>query len=117
MISYIVYFFILLILFKLVIDNARLKARLNKKNIQVIQQALDTKEIIEKLTYDLELEKSKNKKEDDGFLKFVTESREWAYGYIESTQEAIKEVAEDLSKKGFIDDANKLFALLPKDEL
>jgi hypothetical protein len=117
MITYILYSFILIVLFKLIFDNAKLKSRIYKKNVQVIQQALDTKEIIERLTSELEIEQTKSKKEDDGFLKFVTDSREWAYNYIESSQKTINEVAQDLKNKGLVEESEILLSLLPKEEL
>lgn len=60
----------------------------------------------------------KNNEEDvhkESFIKFLSDSRDWAYQYIETTQNTIKEVAEGLNKKGLSEDANKLLALLPKE--
>ena len=53
----------------------------------------------------------------ESFIKFLSDSRDWAYDYIETTQKTIKEVAEGLSQKGLPKEANKLLSLLPKEEL
>jgi len=39
---------------------------------------------------------SKNIEQTDGFLKFISESREWAFKYIEETQAAIKTFDEKI---------------------
>lgn len=49
---------------------------------------------------------------DDGFLKFISESRDWAFKYIEDVQQAIKEYKDNKSKKTL----DKLISYLPKDE-
>lgn len=62
----------------------------------------------------------KNEEQDvhkESFIKFLSDSRDWAYQYIETTQKTIKEVAEGLNKKGLNQDANTLLALLPEEEL
>lgn len=50
----------------------------------------------------------------ENFIKFLSDSRDWAFEYIENSQQVIKEVSEDLKKQGFNDYSEKLMALLPK---
>ena len=50
----------------------------------------------------------------ENFIKFLSDSRNWAYEYIENSQKEIKELAEDLQKDGLDTYAKRLFALLPE---
>ena len=55
---------------------------------------------------------------DDGihkenFIKFLSDSRDWAFEYIETSQKTIKEVSEELKSKGLNGYSEKLLALLP----
>jgi hypothetical protein len=50
----------------------------------------------------------------ENFIKFLSDSRDWAFEYIENSQKIIKEVSEDLKIKGFEEQSNKLISLLPK---
>lgn len=51
-------------------------------------------------------------KED--FIKFLSESRDWAYEYIENSQIVIKEIANQLNEIEMKDHANRLLSLLPE---
>lgn len=66
-----------------------------KKNIELatklVQATLDRTEIIKKLAEARQELENRTLEESDGFLKFVSDSRDWAFNYIEETQEAIKE--------------------------
>jgi hypothetical protein len=50
----------------------------------------------------------------ENFIKFLSDSRDWAYEYIEMSQATIKEVIEELNKKNIKESTNKLMALLPQ---
>jgi hypothetical protein len=73
--------------------------------VTVLQQRKAEKELLEKYVR-AEIEKSvvleklrdalteieaKGVEESDGFLKFISESRDWAFKYIEDVQEALSE--------------------------
>lgn len=87
---------------KLIFDNAQL--------------LLDKAELIKKFT---EISNANASVEQtDGFLKFVSESRDWAFEYIEGIQKALKKYDEALS----LDDVAKrneayiaLLKFLPDD--
>jgi hypothetical protein len=56
---------------------------------------------------------------DDGihkenFIKFLSDSRDWAFEYIENSQKTIKEVSDELKIKGLDNYSEKLLALLPE---
>lgn len=65
-----------------------------KKNIELatklVQATIDRTEVIKKLSEVMQELENKKLEESDGFLKFISESRDWAFNYIEETQEAIK---------------------------
>ena len=50
----------------------------------------------------------------ENFIKFLSDSRDWAFEYIETSQKTIKEVSEELKNKGLNNYSEKLLALLPE---
>jgi len=50
----------------------------------------------------------------ENFIKFLSDSRDWAFEYIETSQKVIKEVSEELNGKGLKIYSEKLLALLPE---
>jgi uncharacterized membrane protein YraQ (UPF0718 family) len=50
----------------------------------------------------------------ENFIKFLSDSRDWAFEYIESSQKTIKEVSEELKKNGLQVYSEKLLKLLPE---
>ena len=52
----------------------------------------------------------------ENFIKFLSDSRDWAFEYIETSQKTIKEVSEELKNKGLNNYSEKLLALLPEKE-
>lgn len=51
----------------------------------------------------------------ENFIKFLSDSRDWAFEYIESSQKTIKEVSKELENNGLKIYSEKLLSLLPKD--
>jgi len=49
----------------------------------------------------------------ENFIKFLSDSRDWAFEYIEQSQKTIKEVSEELKDKGLDNYSDKLLSLLP----
>ena len=50
----------------------------------------------------------------ENFIKFLSDSRDWAFEYIEQSQKTIKEVSDELKNKGLDNYSEKLLALLPE---
>ena len=50
----------------------------------------------------------------ENFIKFLSDSRDWAFEYIEKSQQTIKEVSDELKIKGLDNYSEKLLALLPE---
>jgi hypothetical protein len=51
----------------------------------------------------------------ENFIKFLSDSRDWAFEYIETSQKTIKEVSEELKSKGLNNYSEKLMELLPEN--
>lgn len=52
----------------------------------------------------------------ENFIKFLSDSRDWAFEYIETSQKTIKEVSEELKNKGLYNYSEKLMSLLPESK-
>ena len=97
-----------------------------KLNIILLQTTLDKSVFAEKLSALVNEKESQSVEKTDGFLKFVSQSRDWAFQYIEEVQsglvkfdKAITKAVEDKTPKLAIKDileANKeLQKLLPEE--
>ena len=51
----------------------------------------------------------------ENFIKFLSDSRDWAFEYIETSQKTIKEVSEELKNQGLNHYSKKLMELLPEN--
>lgn len=58
--------------------------------------------------------KNEDNSHKENFIKYLSDSRDWAFNYIETSQSTIKEVAEGLKNTEMKNYADKLFALLPE---
>jgi hypothetical protein len=94
-----VFFITFIILFFIIVgDNIRVRI----KNVNLGKEA--EKSIIEYFILAKKYEELFKKNEEkgieqtDGFLKFVSESRDWAFGYIEEVQKAIVKLKDESSK-------------------
>lgn len=108
----------------------KLKLQKNKIYSNLLQATIDKGLLLEKVAT-LAAEKDANAlKEDDGFIKFLSQSRDWAYQYIEEVQDAVKAfksksdpLVEKLSKtrdanvKALIVAYKDLVEILPKEEI
>jgi hypothetical protein len=73
----------------LIFKNVTLNIKLSESRMEVIRAHLDKTIISEKL---IEVSEKKNKLDDpssEAFLKFVSDSRDWAYQYIDEVQESL----------------------------
>jgi hypothetical protein len=110
---------VLMIIALLVVSNVRMYY-VNKKTVaSLVQTTLDNfslKEALDKISNEYELLAIQ---ETDGFVKFLSDSRESAFLYIEEVQESIKVLATamDSANETNIETAYKnLLKHLPKEE-
>ena len=130
MIDVIITFLLISLIILLLFKNIKLYFENSELTKKVLQSQIDSFIIKEKMDEELSLKD----KQDDGFIKFITESREYAFKYIENSQEAIKNFIiyfeknidhlknnqpKDLKYRMVIKDLEdhykKLKSLLPKD--
>ena len=50
----------------------------------------------------------------ENFIKFLSDSRDWAFDYIETSQKTIEEVSKELKNMGLDQYSEKLTKLLPE---
>lgn len=89
-------FFILFIimLFAVVADNFRVRIKNHKLNAEVEKLSMEYILVSKKNDELKESSKGSNIEKTEGFLKFVSESRDWAFQYIERVQISIKTFQE-----------------------
>jgi hypothetical protein len=96
MIEFVAFALFIILFFILIFKNVQLKVKLSSTTLELIKAHLDKTILSEKL---LELSDKKNKLEDpssEAFLKFVSDSRDWAYQYIENVQTSLNKFITDI---------------------
>lgn len=73
----------------LLINNFRLQLKVKKLTANFLQYSIDKAVIIGNLKEQLDKRKPDDVEKTDGFLKFISESRDWAFQYIEDVQAAL----------------------------
>lgn len=111
-------FIIFLIIFCVVAYTAMsfgLKNRALSK--EVIQLKLDKIALIEKLEKEFNKSESTSLENTDGFVRFLSESRDWAFKYIEDVQQSIDAVKVSASFGKISEESlEKLFSFLPEQQ-
>lgn len=80
-----------LVIVILLINNLAIRSKNKKLSIEIIQIALDKAVISQKLKEQLDKKDSESIEQSEGFLKFISQSRDWAFDYIEYVQAALLE--------------------------
>jgi len=91
MIDFVIFVAAIVTILGLVFYSAKLKID-KKKTFRGVLQLMIDKDILMKELAEAKIEAQKLSSPDDGFVKFLSESRVWAYEYIESAQKEIQEV-------------------------
>lgn len=86
----------LILFFGVALDNIRLRSSLSKLEVKIKQEVLDYTIKIEQEVKELRDKQKPDIKEDDGFVKFLTDSRDWAFGYIENVQAGISKFKDSV---------------------
>jgi hypothetical protein len=89
-IELIVFIVFITIFFLVIYDNLRIRFKIQKMGKLLLQSSLDYSAISKKLEESLKSTDGKKIEQTEGFLKFVSDSRDWAFQYIERVQIAIK---------------------------
>jgi hypothetical protein len=85
-----------LLFFALIFKNVQLRIKLSSTTLDLIKAHLEKTIIADKLS-DISTNYEKNKDSSaEAFLKFVSDSRDWAYQYIDDVQEALNKFVTDI---------------------
>jgi hypothetical protein len=90
MIEFIAFVVFIFLFFILIINNIRFSIKLSSASKKLIQANIDNTILAEKLFEISAQIIVKKETESDAFLKFVSDSRDWAYQYIEEVQSGLK---------------------------
>jgi hypothetical protein len=96
MIEFIAFTLFIILFFMLVFKNIQLRIKLSSTTVELLKAHVDKTIISEKLS---ELSDKKNKLADpssEAFLKFVSDSRDWAYQYIDDVQKSLDKFITDV---------------------
>lgn len=72
-----------------------LRTKLSETRKEVLNELVDKEILLERLSEALKLLEEKPLEQTEGFLKFITESRDYAFNFIETMQTAILEFEND----------------------
>ena len=97
--------------------TARIKNRILVK--EAVQLNIDKIILLDKLEKFVQEKDNKALEDSEGFLKFISQSRDWAFAYIEDVQKAIEHLlasTESKDDKGIEKALNDLKNFLPNEE-
>jgi hypothetical protein len=132
MIDFVVFIISFSIFSVLVADGIRLRYKISNLRNKWLSLNIENAILKEKILLSVKIEESDSAK--DGFLKFISQSRDWAFEYIETAQNGIKEFVDvsgpdieymekfrppiilEETQDRLINSYNKLKLLLPEDE-
>jgi DNA mismatch repair ATPase MutL len=99
MIVELIAFSIFIVAFFTVLTHNYILVQKKKKLLaMIVQLEIDKTILYEKLAEAMLIKESKSDVEQtEGFLKFISESRDWAFKYIEDVQSAIKKFGTEIS--------------------
>jgi hypothetical protein len=97
MMDLIVYLLLILIIFYLVLQNIKTHRKFSKAVGTLFQLYIDknvSDNLAKEKLEELSVEDENNKTSQDDFITFLTQSRQWAFDYIEQVQTAIQDFKE-----------------------
>jgi hypothetical protein len=96
MIEFISFVLFISAFFMLLINNIRFSLKTTSLSKELVQAHIDKTVLAEKLFEASARELLKKETDSDAFLKFVSDSRDWAYQYIEDVQESLNKFITDI---------------------
>ncbi len=101
----------------LVIRNIMLRDYIKRNSVEFLRLTLESQHKITFLQKELDKRENASIEQTDGFVKFISESRDWAFKYIEDVQEAIGAVKVSASYGKVSEESlEKLFSFLPEQQ-
>lgn len=89
MIDFIIFLSLVVVIVTLILSVVRLRLKNRRLASELLQITLDQNTLMTKLAEELKRKEEVSLEKTDGFLKFISESRELAFEYIEAMQEAL----------------------------
>lgn len=100
------------------IDNIRVRMLNKKITVEILQLLIDKNNLIDEAKRIADMSGSAKSADREGFIKFLSESRDLAFGYIEKFQAALSEF-DNAKKSGNVEQiarsTEKLLDLLPEE--
>lgn len=93
-----IFFIVFVVLFSAsVVSNIYLKVQNMNIQKRLAQTIADKIIILDRLEKELDAKNNKSIEQTDGFIRFVSQSRDWAFEYIENAQDRIKKFNDELN--------------------
>jgi hypothetical protein len=89
MMDFIIFLSLVVVVVTLILSVVRLRLKNRRLASELLQITLDQNILMTKLAEELKRKEEVSLEKTDGFLKFISESRELAFEYIEAMQEAL----------------------------
>jgi hypothetical protein len=96
MIDLIAFSIVIVLFFMLIVKYVRVSIKLSQTTLELIKAHVDKTLISEKLSDLSEKHKDTSDQSAEAFLKFVSDSRDWAYQYIDEVQASIDKFVTDI---------------------
>jgi hypothetical protein len=96
MFDFIAFVIFILVFFFLVYKNIKLRLKISSVTLELIKAHLEKTIISDKFIELQEVNKNKSSLDQDAFLKFISDSRDWAYQYIEDVQSSLNKFVSDV---------------------
>lgn len=96
MIEFAAFAVFIVLFFILIINNIRFSLKLSSASQKLIQAHIDNNILAEKLFETSARIIVKKETDSDAFLKFISDSRDWAYQYIDEVQEGINKFISEI---------------------
>jgi hypothetical protein len=94
--DFVAFVFLIVIIVGLVISLINLKVSSRRLAKELLQSTIDTNIALTMLAEELKKKEEVSLEKTDGFLKFISESREMAFDYIEKIQESLVKFREEV---------------------
>ena len=110
---------LLIIIAGLVVVSLILRIKLQRANESISLQEANALMLLDELAKGKEREAQAALEKTDGFVKFLSDSREWAFNYIEDVQTSIQGLIKAMSvndKEKILEHYNELQRFLPEEE-
>jgi hypothetical protein len=96
MVEFIAFAVFIFLFFLLIVNNIRLSIKLSSLAKELLQSQIDKTILAEKLFEASARELIKKETDSDAFLKFVSDSRDWAYQYIDEAQRGLNKFINEI---------------------